>query len=272
MSAVHGFHSALTADTRHRLGDLGRVRSYAPGMVIYSQGDPSTNVRVILEGSVKLTARSAGRETLLEIRASGDLLGEREVLHGLGLPAGAPHGHAGPGAQSAASSRPGRGAGPAATYSATATTLSTTVTLVIAGAAFARFLTAEIDAWAAMARDLDARLAKAEQRLSGIASESANRRLARALLQLSMTTGVPGVAKTPTELRLSQAELASWIGVSRETVERVLRGWRKRGIVDTGYRYITVLDLDAVMRIAGSRPARQAGLTIRRGPHLTSIA
>jgi CRP-like cAMP-binding protein len=59
--------------------------------------------------------------------------------------------------------------GPAATYSATATTLNTTSTLVIDGHDFARFLIAEIDAWAAMARDLDARLAKAEERLSGIA-------------------------------------------------------------------------------------------------------
>jgi DNA-binding XRE family transcriptional regulator len=39
-----------------------------------------------------------------------------------------------------------------------------------------------------------------------------------------MMTGVPGVVKTHTALALSQAELASWIGVSTETVERVLRG------------------------------------------------
>jgi DNA-binding transcriptional regulator LsrR (DeoR family) len=39
-----------------------------------------------------------------------------------------------------------------------------------------------------------------------------------------------GVGRT--SLQLSQAELASWIGVSRETVERVLRDWRERGIID----------------------------------------
>jgi CRP/FNR family cyclic AMP-dependent transcriptional regulator len=254
MAAIRGFYGALTWAARTRLGDLGRVRTYAQGEVIYSQGDPSTNVRVILEGSVKLTARPASRETLLEIRASGDLLGEREVLQGLNFPEWPPPRRAGPG-RPVAALRGGLSAGPAATYSATATTLITTKTLVIDGHDFARFLAGEIDAWAAVAQDLHARLTKAEQRLSGFASETANRRLARALLQLSMTTGVPGVAKTATALRLSQAELASWIGVSTETVERIVRGWRKRGIVDTGYRYITVLDLDAVMRIAGTRRA-----------------
>ncbi|WP_432928210.1 helix-turn-helix domain-containing protein [Microbispora sp. CA-135349] len=37
-------------------------------------------------------------------------------------------------------------------------------------------------------------------------------------------------------LPLTQAELASLIGSSRETVERILRGWRQRGIVRTAYR------------------------------------
>jgi CRP-like cAMP-binding protein len=56
-----------------------------------------------------------------------------------------------------------------------------------------------------------------------------------------------------TSLRLSQAELASWIGTSRETVERILRDWRNRRIIETGYRSITVLQLGDLMRVAGMR-------------------
>jgi CRP/FNR family transcriptional regulator, cyclic AMP receptor protein len=76
---------------------------------------------------------------------------------------------------------------------------------------------------------------------------------ARALLQLSMRTALPGVERT--WLQLSQGELASWIGVSRETVERILGDWRGRGIIETGYRRVVVLRLDDLMRIAGARPA-----------------
>src|SRR5580692_7766979 len=78
-----GFYGALTPESRHKLQRLGRVRSYHPGQVIYSRDTPSTHVRILLEGSVKLTATSPGpRETLLEIRTRGDLLGEREALYG----------------------------------------------------------------------------------------------------------------------------------------------------------------------------------------------
>lgn len=104
-----------------------------------------------------------------------------------------------------------------------------------------------------MVSDLQARLSEAELRLGGIASEGANRRRARVLLSLSMSTALAGVERT--SLRLSQAELASWIGASRETVERVLRDWRKREIIETGYRSVTVLRLEDLMRIAGMRQA-----------------
>src|SRR5580704_816232 len=77
-----GFYGALTPESRHKLHRLERVRSYHPGQVIYSRDAPNAHVRILLEGSVKLTAISPGsRETLLEIRTRGDLLGEREALY-----------------------------------------------------------------------------------------------------------------------------------------------------------------------------------------------
>ena len=246
---LRGFYGGLTPEPRKKLTRLGRVRTYHPGQIIYSQDAPSSYVRVLLEGLVKLTAMSPGaRETMLEIRARGDLLGEREVLYGADarIPAGNGHGPARP-----RPSLPGTPPRPGAT----ATALLPTRALVIPGDKFAQFMASEPDAMTAMARDLEARLSEAQLRLGGITSESANRRLARALLLLSMSTALPGVERT--WLQLSQAELASWIGVSRETVERVLRDWRKRGIIETGYRRVVVLQVDDLMRIAGTRPANR---------------
>jgi CRP/FNR family cyclic AMP-dependent transcriptional regulator len=253
-----GFYGGLTAESQRKLLRLGRTGSYHPGQVIYSQDAPSAHVRVILEGSVKLTATSLGaRETLLEIRTRGDLLGEREVLYSTGPP------EFWNGSCGSAGHRPSlprnsklNGA------TATATALGPTQALIITGDNFARFMTSQPDAMAAMARDLEERLSDAQLRLRGITSENANRRLARALLSLSMSTSLPGVERT--WLQLTQAELASWIGVSRETVERILRDWRTRGIIETGYRRIVVLQLDNLMRIGGagsvSRPAVAASL------------
>ena len=125
--------------------------------------------------------------------------------------------------------------------------------MVLSGPVFTQFLSAEPDAWPALARDLDVRLSRAEARLRMDSSEAANCRLARALLSLSTSTALQSVGRV--SLRLSQAEreLASWIGVSTETVERVLRDWRNRQIVETRYRSITLVRLDALMRIAGVR-------------------
>jgi CRP/FNR family transcriptional regulator, cyclic AMP receptor protein len=234
---------------------LGRIGSYHPGQVIYSQADASTHVRVLLDGSVKMTTLSpSARETLLEIRTRGDLLGEREVLNSF---SGLYHNPV-----QAVSTSPGDSTRSQAIRAATATALWHTQALVVSGERFAQFMATEPDAMAAIIRDLEARLSEAELRLGGITSESANRRLARALLSLSMGTALPGVERT--WLQLSQGELASWVGVSRETVERILRDWRRRGIIETGYRRITVLQLNNLMRIAGAprvpRPAVAASL------------
>ncbi len=237
-----GFYGGLSSEARNRLNRLGKMRHYDPGDVIYDA--PRPHVRVLMEGSVKLTAPSQGsRVTLLEIRTPGDLLGEREVLnslYGTGSENGVPQPRPpAPGSQGQPT--------------ATATALQPIRALVVPGIQFARFMATEPDVLAAIARDLESRLSETQLRLGGIASENANRRLARALLQLSMRTALPGVERT--WLQLSQGELASWIGASRETVERILADWRGRGIIETGYRRIVVLRLDDLMRIAGARPA-----------------
>ncbi|MER6832049.1 helix-turn-helix domain-containing protein [Streptosporangium sp. NPDC000563] len=84
-----------------------------------------------------------------------------------------------------------------------------------------------------------------------MASEGANRRLAKALASLIDHNKAMRTGSSEIVLPLTQAELASWIGASRETVERSLRGWRARGIVHTGYRSITVLRPADIMWIAG---------------------
>jgi len=228
LPAPRGFFTSLDRATQNKLTRVGRLRSYEAGEVIYRQGEPSAHVRLLMSGTVKLTARARGRETLLEIRVPGDLLGEREVLK--------------------SQSPTGR-----ATHHATATTLRPTRVAVVSSTDFAKFIKSEPSAWPAIAQDLETRLSEAESRISGISAEGANRRLARAILALSMSTAMAEVKRS--SLEFSQAELASWIGVSRETVERVMRDWRKRGIIETGYRRITVLRLDTLMSIAGMHRA-----------------
>ena len=47
-------------------------------------------------------------------------------------------------------------------------------------------------------------------------------------------------------LRISQEELANFLGVSRQVVNQYLQGWKARGWVDIGRGSVTVLDQAAL--------------------------
>ena len=67
-------------------------------------------------------------------------------------------------------------------------------------------------------------------------------RLAHRLLELSERFGVAHEGGIDIELPLSQEELASWIGASREAVSKAFQTLRSLGIVETGRRQVTILD------------------------------
>ena len=132
--------------------------------------------------------------------------------------------------------------------------------------------------WEVLARDLNERLEAAEERICMMAGENASRRLAVFLVQLLSYEEEPrnqpvryvGPRKIP--LPLSQAQLGAWIGVSRETIERILADWTRRGTVRTGRRCLYVHDIAALERIAGV--GKHAALYRRRAgrPRKTPMA
>ena len=99
------------------------------------------------------------------------------------------------------------------------------------------------------ARDLDVRLA-GRRLAAGNSSEAANRRLARTLLALSTNTALQSVGRI--SLRLSQAEPGLVDRGFHGNCGAGLRDWRNRQIVETRYRSITLVRLDALARIAGA--------------------
>ena len=87
-----------------------------------------------------------------------------------------------------------------------------------------------------------------------MATETAGRRLAVFLLQLLSYNQPPKTHYDQAQwipLQLSQNELAEWIGASRETVARVLRGWVWRGVVQTSRRQLFIQDVPMLEKIAG---------------------
>ena len=76
-------------------------------------------------------------------------------------------------------------------------------------------------------------------------------RLAVVLLDLATRYGSEAGQEVHIAVPLSQEELASLAGASRATVTRALSNWRRRGIIRTGQRDITITALDDLRKIAG---------------------
>jgi CRP-like cAMP-binding protein len=59
------------------LGILHRIAKYRRSAVIFSQGDPATEVMYLQQGSVKLTVLSrSGKEAIISVLQPGDFFGE----------------------------------------------------------------------------------------------------------------------------------------------------------------------------------------------------
>lgn len=71
-------------------------------------------------------------------------------------------------------------------------------------------------------------------------------RLARRLIEVVAAQNNEAAALARPTVYLSQEELSQMLGVSRQSVNKTLKDWESRGIVDVHYGQITVLDRDAL--------------------------
>jgi CRP-like cAMP-binding protein len=187
--------------------------------VIMHEGSTGENVALVLAGRVKLVARGVGdRSVVLAIRGPGELIGEMAALGGT-------------------------------RRSATAVAVEDVELGVLPGEDFRGYLREHPDAALVLLRSLVGRMTEATRGLVELATQDSVGRVARRLIELGANHGGP--AAGPYELELTQDELASWTGATRETVSRALRLMRQLGWVATGHRTITVLDPAAVRARGG---------------------
>jgi len=120
--------------------------------------------------------------------------------------------------------------------------------LVIGSAEFEQYLKDHPSAAFALLRSLSERLRESDRRRTAAVNETVALRLARQLLEL-IDHGVDVTSPVELQVPLSQDQLASWIGASREAVARALRELRARDLVSTARRRITIDDLDGLREL-----------------------
>jgi CRP-like cAMP-binding protein len=220
----------LPDSTLARLASLAGRRVCQKGAVIFSQGDPGDALFGVASGRVRISASGAGgREVFLNIMEPGDTFGEIAVMDGLPRTAGA-------------------------------TALDATTLVVLKRTDFLGLLEREPRLATHLLMLLCQRLRWTSELVEESAFLSGTARLAKRLLILASLHGRPAELGTGTghmELRISQADLAHFLGVSRQVVNQHLGEWSKAGWVALGRGRIVIRQPGELRKIV-AEPAAPA--------------
>jgi CRP-like cAMP-binding protein len=216
---AEGFLAELTADERAEVEQLGSVRRYRRGDVLFHQGDDAGAVLVILAGHVKAGMLNDGREVILAFPGPGELLGELSAIDG-------------------------------EPRSGTVRALDDVEALVIPGSAFRAFLEHRPRIAFVLLCSVIARLRTADRQRVDYAVNDVCVRVAGRLVELCDRFGCEDGTRIDIGLSLTQDELAAWAGASREAVAKAMALLRTLGWVQTERRRILVLDLESLRRYA----------------------
>ena len=215
------FLSELAVDERAELEQLGSVRRYRRGDVLFHQGDDAGAVLVLLSGHVKAAMLNDGREVILAFPGPGELLGELSAVDG-------------------------------EPRSGTVRAIDDVEALVIPGSAFRAYLERKPRIALVLLRSVIARLRTADRQRVDYAVNDVVVRVAGRLVELCDRFGSEDGTGIEIGLSITQDELAAWAGASREAVAKAMALLRTLGWVQTERRRILVLDIDALRRYAAS--------------------
>lgn len=204
-------------DQLEALAQKGKLLKLGPREVLFSKGDPGEAMYVVLSGRVRLGVVSVeGREVTYALIGPGQMFGEIAILDG----------------------------GP---RSADATAAESSELLVIERRDLLGFIRAHVDYGLRLIETLCARLRHANELLEDTVFLSLPSRMAKQLLQLGEAVGEPTLDGAVT-IRMSQQAVADYMGISRESVNKVLSKWEQVGLVSLWRGQITLRDRDGLAR------------------------
>jgi CRP/FNR family transcriptional regulator, cyclic AMP receptor protein len=212
--------ASLTDDELEALAAALVRRVYARGSIILHQGSPGATLHIIESGKVRIfTLSDSGQEMSLNVCGPGQVLGELSLLDGLPC-------------------------------SASAVALEQTVTQTWERSSFLSYL----ETHPILAQHLIAILSKRLRHATAYAESmvflDVAGRLAAKLLDLAAWSGSFGAPSR--DLAISQAELATWVGATRETVNRILNEFANQGLVSLREQHITLVDMAGLQKKIGT--------------------
>jgi len=209
LGAALGFRDCRP-ETLDALIDAGHARALGKGELFLSQGEPFNMLCLVVEGSVEVSLlRHDGRRHLISFLQPGDLVGLMCLIDGQGHVNDLRARHA-------------------------------TSVWLVPGDVVDRLRGQDPALGQAFERQLVFRSRMLYERLSADPSMPLDQRLARLLHLLSGLYGRPQDGALQLDMKVSQADLADWLGVSRQRINFVIQQLERDGLISLRYSAITI--------------------------------
>ncbi|MBZ5610516.1 MAG: Crp/Fnr family transcriptional regulator [Acidobacteriia bacterium] len=214
--------TSLAAAVRNELINQEGVTRFSPNRrfaTIYSEGSPADTLFFVETGLVKIYKRGDdNKEIILQIVAPGELFGEQAIA----------------GEQS---------------RTVAAEVLLEGIIFTIPRDLFLRVCEKHPDLWREFSGFLAARKRQLEKKIELLCLRDVEYRILYYMAELARTFGARSNGNEYS-IPLSQGELASLIGATRETTSTTLNSLARRGVIRLGRRQLIVPSIDGVLAAA----------------------
>jgi CRP-like cAMP-binding protein len=217
--------TSMAAVVRSELINLEGVTKFSPNRrfaIVYSEGSPADTLFFVESGLVKIYKRGDdNKEIILEIVSGNELLGDEAL-------------------------------GTQQTRASSAEVLQEGVIFVIPRPVFLRLCEQRGELWRELSVLLLERNRQLEKKIELLCLHDVEYRILYYMAQLAKTFGAKG-SGSEYSIPLSQGELASLIGATRETTSTTLNALARRGVIRLGRRQLIVPSIEGVLSAAHQR-------------------
>ena len=208
---------AFRQDDLEKIADVVKVQAIKKGETLFRRGDQGTALYLIVSGRIKISVVSRlGDEVILSILSSGEFFGDMALLDGM-------------------------------PRSADAVAVEDSQLYVLYQDDFIAILMKSSTAIKALFSTLCNRLRKTDKFVEETCFLNVSSRLARRLAEFADRL-IKGGEAGELRVEITQSELASMVGATRESVNKELRSMREKGIVKTVGRSVVICDLERLKR------------------------
>lgn len=199
-----------------------KTKTFKKGEMVFRAGEPSEHLYILHKGQVKIYRLSeSGKEQLIRIMEPGDFMGELALFTNESL-------------------------------TSYAEAMKDTEICAIHKSEMKEMLLSNPSISLKIIEEFSRRLNESEKNIESLSSQDSEKRLASYLLELSTGNEEGGTTHEPIQITLpmSKKDLASYMGMTRETLSRRLSSFQDQGLISmSGQRKITILDVEALGEI-----------------------